>query len=460
MRFPFRTRRPASPSVAAVPPSWTERGRRRSEWLFLGGLVALVVGTAGTLAFLCRQSEALYQAMAQQGTGLQAQTLEALRELYTDEVVARLEPLGIEARSDYARAGHSIPLPATLLMDLGEKLRRERPGFAIRLFSDYPFPGRHGGGPQDDFEREALQQLRADPDRPFVRFETLDGRPTIRYAVADRMQATCVSCHNRHPHSPKRDWKVGDVRGVLQVIRPLDDRVAQAHGRLVWALGATIAVYGLGVVGLGATVLKLRWTSANLRQAEAFAHSLVDSLPVNVLRKDRQGRFTFGNGTFCRSLGRHLEEVVGKTDFDFYSPELATKYRQDDQHVLETGATLRTVEEHRLPDGEVRYVEVLKTPIFDAQGAVAGTQCVFWDVTARKLAEDERDRFFTLSVDMLCVAGFDGYFKRLNPAWERTLGWSEAELLGKPYIDFVHPDDRAANEGAGAQGAAGHHRRA
>jgi PAS domain S-box-containing protein len=72
-----------------------------------------------------------------------------------------------------------------------------------------------------------------------------------------------------------------------------------------------------------------------------------------------------------------------------------------------------------------------------------------WGITELRRAEAERDRLFNLSMDMLCTAGFDGFLKQVNPAWSLTLGWSQEELMTRPWLDFVHPEDREATLGAG-----------
>jgi PAS domain S-box-containing protein len=133
-------------------------------------------------------------------------------------------------------------------------------------------------------------------------------------------------------------------------------------------------------------------TEAALLDAEAMYRSFAEGLPIHLICKDREGRFTFANGLFCRELGKTLNEIVGKTDFDFFSRELAEKYRADDRGVVESKRVFRTVEENRLPSGEKRYVEVLKAPVFNALGDVTGVQIAFWDVTDRKWAEEEINR--------------------------------------------------------------------
>src|SRR5271166_1943754 len=126
-----------------------------------------------------------------------------------------------------------------------------------------------------------------------------------------------------------------------------------------------------------------------LHETEVFYHTLVETLPQHILRKDLDGRFTFANKRLCTELGRSLEEIRGKTDFDFWPRELAEKYRRDDRQVIESGQGLDVVEEHVTPQGETLYVQVMKTPLFAHDGKPIGIQGIFWDVTARIRAEEQ-----------------------------------------------------------------------
>ena len=123
-----------------------------------------------------------------------------------------------------------------------------------------------------------------------------------------------------------------------------------------------------------------------LRDSEALYTSLVDNLPVYVIRKDLEGRITFVNKPLCQLLRLPLDQVVGKTDFDLYPEELAQKYREADLEVLESGKVFKAVEENQTAKGTI-YAEVIKCPLYGHDGAPIGLQVVFWDVTERKEAE-------------------------------------------------------------------------
>ncbi|HRE79627.1 MAG TPA: PAS domain S-box protein, partial [Opitutaceae bacterium] len=100
--------------------------------------------------------------------------------------------------------------------------------------------------------------------------------------------------------------------------------------------------------------------------------------------------------------------------------------------------------EHRivLPDGEVKNVAERWQVFRSADGLAPRAVGTCQDITESQRTKAERDRLFELSIDLLCVAGFDGKLQQVSPAWTHVLGWSETELTSRPMLDFVHPDDR------------------
>jgi len=150
-----------------------------------------------------------------------ANTFVSLRTYYTKEVVSRVPRNSVTVSHDYANIDHAIPLPATLTIQLAEEISRQSEGFSARLYSNYPFPWRSDSSTLDGFEQRAIQQLSESPDEPYYEFEKSPDGGNLRYAAADIMRPACVACHNSHPQSPKRDWKVGELVGVLEISMPL-----------------------------------------------------------------------------------------------------------------------------------------------------------------------------------------------------------------------------------------------
>ncbi len=207
--------------------------------------VAVVLGLAGGLLHLSRLSGHLMEQTALDSAAMQAEMLERMNALYSIAVATPMHAAGVDVTHDFVGRAGAIPLPATFTIALGEDMRKSEYGMQVRLYSDYPFTTRTDGGPRDEFERAALMSLRNVPADPVYRFEHVDGRYALRYATARLMQASCIGCHNSHPASTKTDWKVGDVRGVLEIIHPLERDLARTRaglrGTFVWIIGIASA---------------------------------------------------------------------------------------------------------------------------------------------------------------------------------------------------------------------------
>ena len=178
-----------------------------------------------------------------------------------------------------------------------------------------------------------------------------------------------------------------------------------------------------------------------VRRGEERFRLFMSHSPTTAFIKDAEGRYLYVNRTVERQFARPLAGWVGKTDHDLFPPDEARLVRRNDLSVLASGTTAEFEETATRPDGVRNYLS-FKFPLSDGDGRLllAGMSL---DITDRKRAEDERERFFAVGADLLVVAGADGYFKRVSPACERTLGWTPAELTARPWADFLHPDDRA-----------------
>ena len=212
---------------------------------------AVTFGSAGGLWYLSSLTKFFVEQTALDSARMESQMLDALNAFYS-ELVDRLDGRKVPITDAYLTTHGALPLPATFTIDAGERISKADTGMQVRVYSRYPW--RANGGPKDEFERKAIAVLEQNPKQPFHEFTEIDGRPSLMYATARTMEESCVKCHNQSQKSPKKNWKVGEVVGVLKIVRSLDRDIERTRQGL---LGAFILMGGGSVLMLGVSVAVL-----------------------------------------------------------------------------------------------------------------------------------------------------------------------------------------------------------
>ncbi len=202
------------------------------------------------------------QAAATESATQTVNQFKKIRAYYTKYVISDVKGSGtLKPGIDHKEDPNVVPLPATLVHDVSALLSEENT--SLSLYSAFPFPNRQDRQ-LDPFMQEAWDYLTANPDGEYQRVETIDGAPILRVAKADQMVSEiCVACHNTIASSPKTDWKLGDVRGILEVRQNITSAVAAAD-RLTNEILAGIIIAG-GIL-LTAAVMIARSLSKPLRR--------------------------------------------------------------------------------------------------------------------------------------------------------------------------------------------------
>lgn len=201
--------------------------------------------------------------------------ISSIRGYYGSAVVGRiLENHGKDTQviHNYETVPGAVPIPATLSLELGRVIADKQSNVNYRFVSDYPFRGRAPHA-LDDFEKTSLASLRAKPEQPPIILAATSGTATqVRLIAPVLMSAACVACHNSHPDSPKKDWKIGDVRGLQEV--EIHDEISTSLWSFKYSLAYFLCVAVIGIV----FIVQQRRQNALMRNMNADLASANDFL--------------------------------------------------------------------------------------------------------------------------------------------------------------------------------------
>ena len=178
-----------------------------------------------------------------------------------------------------------------------------------------------------------------------------------------------------------------------------------------------------------------------LLENKKLLQAIIDNTSNPIFIKEINGKYLLINKQHETLFHHSIQEIVGKTDYDLLPKEVADVYRNSDLEAVKALKEIKIEETIQQEDGPHTYIAV-KFPLYDAEGRIYAIGGISTDITERKKQEESAiaaDKFFKMSLDMMIIAS--DKFIKINPSVTKTLGYSEQELFGKPFLDFVYPED-------------------
>ena len=408
-------------------------------------LLLLLAGIGLSIWLVSKQNEELLIQDAIEDAQILAKSLERFREYYSDNVASIAANAGLEVVHDFRNKANALPLPFTLHSELSKSLSKEHFGTYARIFSEYPYSWNKDGGVKEQFERDALSALKKNTSQPFFRVEGVDDGRILRFAKADVMKESCISCHNASIDSPKRDWKVGDLAGVLSISVPLNPQHQMLHGKM----GAGYTLVGILLIFL----------IVALYIANSISHASIEMLEVEVREKidelekaeesleaaQRVGKI--GNWTldlkseqFWASDGLLRLLGIREDAFDGTLNSLITHIHKNDRETF-LGSVNRSSKSHEnnelfyrvvLPGGEMRYLkEVAEIIEEDGRNRLVA---VVQDITERRQRELKLNMLSNAleqAGEAVLITDSSNNIRYVNKTFSTVTGYSPQEVIGK-----------------------------
>lgn len=390
--------------------SFTSKDGYLTPTLFFLFASFLIIGSGVILWNAYHETNRAYNELAVKEIEQYSQSIAKFRNFYTTEILPKAKEADVSISHNYQTERGTLPLPATFAKDFGTYLgtgKHEQ----VNLYSSLPFPWRSNTS-LDSFQTWALEKLKQNPDQPVWRIEIVDGLQMLRYASADVMKEGCVACHNTYPGTPKSDWKVGDVRGALEVSRPLSSFGSDTQKTLKDAffimIGVLVAMTLLFVLlfrRLRATVKATEGINQNLineidqrekatkalQRSELKTRTMINSVQEAIIVINKTGHITEVNTAVESIFGYKPDQLIGLNVSTLMPTNHAEHHDSYIQTYLESGQK-NIMKRPRVLDGRRRNGDTfpieltVNEALLDKEIFFVGT---IRDITHRRNAEKQ-----------------------------------------------------------------------
>lgn len=331
--------------------------------------------------------------MATRNSIVSVEQIKQTRAYYVDSVVKDIKKYAPNMKFSYNHEGVNgvLPLPTTTIHNLSAIFSNS--GVKYNLYSNYPFAFKKDRV-LSPFQKEALEYTQQSDDGIYIKKEYIDAKPVLRVAVTDFMSdQACVDCHNSHPERtwPSGMWKLGDKRGVLEVITPLSDIIAsniKARNNII----IFISIIGFFLVTFLSYILVKREKTlldANDELEEELKNILKD-FDKNVIASttDKEGNIIYASDMFCKLSKYTKEELVGANHNVINHADMPRELFRDMWKTISSGNIWRGEIKNSTKDGGYYWVDAIISPVFDNAGNIIEYNAIRQDITSKKELEN------------------------------------------------------------------------